>query len=210
MYKLIPISRRSRKTTNLFHSPRRVKTDSILDLWRFQRKPVWHVHTQHCHHLETFPSVIISWLFCVSAAVEELLAVLNWKQSVSSQSGSRLNLSVGPACRKAKQRPDWSKVPQPGGYLSALLHAAACVSPGLRRRGCCFLAQAAGLYTQLQWWPVSVAWWLPKKQLKTGKVRGWKKERKKKLSKSLVSRVGWQLVTLKKKLYLLLSEKICF
>lgn len=55
------------ETTNLFDSPRRVQTDSILDLWRFQGKSVWHIHTQHCHYSEMFPSVIVSWLSNVSA-----------------------------------------------------------------------------------------------------------------------------------------------
>ncbi len=59
------------ETTNLFHPPRRVKTDSILDLWRFQRKSVWHVHTQHCHLSETSPSMTISGLSDMSAEVDE-------------------------------------------------------------------------------------------------------------------------------------------
>lgn len=57
--------------TNLFHSPRRVKTDSILDLRRFQRKSVGHVHTQHCHYWGMSPSMTISWLSHVSPAVKE-------------------------------------------------------------------------------------------------------------------------------------------
>lgn len=59
------------ETTNLFHSPRRVKTDSILDLWRFQRKSVWHIHTQHCHYSEILPSMTICWIFNMSAGVNK-------------------------------------------------------------------------------------------------------------------------------------------
>lgn len=45
------------KQTNLFHPPRRVQTDSILDLGRFQRESVRHVHTQHCHVSGRLPSL---------------------------------------------------------------------------------------------------------------------------------------------------------
>lgn len=52
-------SRRGEKATNLFHPPRRVQTDPILDPGRFQSESVWHVHTQHCHFSETrwFPAL---------------------------------------------------------------------------------------------------------------------------------------------------------
>lgn len=58
------------ETTNLFHSPRRVQTDSILDRGRFQRESVRHVHTQHCHVSERPPSLTRAGLsgVCVSVS----------------------------------------------------------------------------------------------------------------------------------------------
>lgn len=52
------------KPTNLFHPPRRVQTDSILDLGRFQGESVRHVHTQHCHVSGRLPPLTAA---CLSA-----------------------------------------------------------------------------------------------------------------------------------------------
>lgn len=52
------------KQTNLFHPPRRVQTDSILDLGRFQGESVRHVHTQHCHVSGRLPPLTAA---CLSA-----------------------------------------------------------------------------------------------------------------------------------------------
>lgn len=118
------------KPTNLFHPPRRVQTDSILDLGRFQGESVRHVHTQHCHVSGRLPPLTAACLSAVRVSRKifsgRTVVLLGVFFSCRESGAPRLNFCCS-CCRKPARRSDWSKNFVTRSYLfgvSAVRHLA--------------------------------------------------------------------------------------
>lgn len=119
------------KPTNLFHPPRRVQTDSILDLGRFQGESVRHVHTQHCHVSGRLPPLTAACLSAVRVSRKifsgRTVVLLGFVFFSCRESGApRLNFCCS-CCGKPARRSDWSKNFVTRSYLfgvSAVRHLA--------------------------------------------------------------------------------------